>query len=68
MNSVYLRGSLTSWFLFAIFMSAMQASNEKMNIWQNKKGGLASWLLYAIIIIILLAVLILALRFLFNVI
>jgi hypothetical protein len=44
----------------------MQVVNKQKNIWHNKKGGLAGWLWYAIIVVVLLIVLIAALRFLFG--
>ncbi len=52
----------------ACYESVIQVVNTQKNIWRNKKGGLAGWLLYAIIVIVLIIVLILVLRFLFNVI
>ena len=52
----------------ACYESVMQVVNKQMNIWYNKKGGLAGWLWYAIIVVVLIIVLILALRFLFGII
>jgi hypothetical protein len=69
-------GSLAVWLWSAIFAivsstgceSVIQAVNKQMNIWDNKKGGLAGWLWYAIVVVVLIIILILALRFLFGII
>ena len=53
---------------YACFESVTQMANKQKNIWHNKKGALAGWLLYAIIVVVLIIILILALRFLFNII
>jgi hypothetical protein len=66
--------SLAVWLWCAIFAtvsrtgceSVIQAVNKQMNIWGNKKGGLAGWLWYAIIVVVLIIILVLALRFLFG--
>ena len=65
--------SLLSYAIIAIvsracYESVMQVANKQMNIWHNKKGGLAGWLWYAIVVVVLIIVLILALRFLFGII
>ena len=52
----------------ACYESVMQVVNKQMNIWHNKKGGLAGWLWYAIVVVVLIIVLVLALRFLFGII
>jgi len=62
------------WYTMALILSytccesVMQATNKQNNIWHNKKGGIAGFLLYAIIVIVLIVILILVLRFLFNII
>jgi hypothetical protein len=69
-------GSLAVWLWCAIFAIVsragcelvIQAVNKQMNIWDNKKGGLAGWLWYAIVVVVLIIILILALRFLFGII
>jgi hypothetical protein len=69
-------GNLGGWLWYAIIVMvsrmhcepAIQAVNNQMNIWHNKKGSLAGFLLYAIIIVVLIIVLIIVLRYLFNVI
>jgi uncharacterized membrane protein len=69
-------GSLAMWLWYAIiaFASSMrcdsviQMANKQTDFWHNKRGGIAGFLLYAIIIIVLIIVLIVVLRFLFNVI
>lgn len=69
-------GGLAGWLLCAIAvlvsrvncMPVIQMVNRQTDVWRDKKGGLASWLLYAIIVIILIIVLIVVLRFLLNVI
>jgi hypothetical protein len=69
-------GSLAGWLWCAIvaILSRMgcetiiQAVNKQKDFWHDKKGGIAGFLLYAIIIIVLIIVLIVVLRFLFNVI
>ena len=48
--------------------SIMQAVNKHADVWHDKKGGIAGFLLWAIIIVVLIIVLIVVLRFLFNVI
>lgn len=53
---------------YAHFDSAIQAVNRRTDIWHDKKGGIAGFLLYAIIVIVLIIVLIIVLRYLFNVI
>ncbi len=70
----YQKGSLAGWLWCAIVVVvsrsccalAIQVVNKKMNFWDNKKGGLAGWLWYAIVVVVLIIVLILVLRFLFN--
>ncbi len=37
-----------------------------MRFWHNNKGGLAGWLWYAIVVVVLVIVLFVVLRFLFN--
>jgi hypothetical protein len=69
-------GSLAVWLWCAISAivsrtvceSVIQAVNKQRNIWDNKKGGLAGWLWYAIVVVVLIIVLVLALRFLFGII
>jgi hypothetical protein len=69
-------GSLAGWLWYAIVAivslahcgSDIQVVNKQMNIWHNKKGGIAGFLLYAIVVVILIIVLIVVLRYLFNVI
>ena len=68
------KGSLSGWLSCVIIVivspafyeSVMQVVNKQMNIWQNKKGGLAGWLWYAIVVVVLIIVLVVAARFLFN--
>jgi len=65
--------SLLSYAIIAIvsracYESVMQVANKQMNIWHNKKGALAGMLWYAIVVVVLIIILILALRFLFGII
>jgi hypothetical protein len=68
--------SMTGWIWHSILVVAlraylepiMQAVNKKTNVLSDSKGGIAGFLLYAIIVIVLIIILILVLRFLFNVI
>ena len=46
----------------------MQALNQKTNVFVDNRGGIAGFLLYAIVVIVWIIILILFLRFLFNVI
>ena len=46
----------------------IQAVNKKTNVLSDSRGGIAGFLLYAIVVIVLIIILILVLRFLFNVI
>ncbi len=72
----YSKGSLAELLWYAIIVIVSRASyepviqvvNKRMNIWHNKKGALAGWLLYAIIVVVLIIVLIIALRYLFGII
>lgn len=57
--------ALLSW---AHCESLIQAVNKQTGIWHDRKGGIAGFLLYAIIVIVLIIVLIIVLRYLFNVI
>lgn len=76
MSLWYNKGSLASWLWCAIaaivsrarYESVIKAVNKQKKIWHNKKGGIAGFLLYAIIIIVLIVVLIVVLRFLLGVI
>jgi hypothetical protein len=71
-----IKAGLAGWLWYAIvaILSRMgcetiiQAANKQKDFWHDKKGGIAGFLLYAIIIIVLIIVLIVVLRFLFNVI
>ena len=65
--------SLLSYAIIAIisracYESVMQVANKQMNIWHNKKGALAGMLWYAIVVVVFIIILVLALRFLFNII
>ena len=72
----YNKSSLADWLSYAIILivsracyeSVIQVVNKQMNIWHNKKGALAGMLWYAIIVVVLIIVLVLALRFLFGII
>lgn len=69
-------GSLALWLWYSILAlassvrcdSVIRMVNKRMDVWHDKKGGIAGFLLYAIIVIVLIIVLILVLRFLLNVI
>jgi hypothetical protein len=69
-------GSLVGWLWCAIVAilsragceTIMQAVSKEKDFRHDKKGGIAGFLLYAIIIIVLIIVLIVVLRFLLNVI
>jgi hypothetical protein len=69
-------GSLALWLWYAIAAlasnarcdSVIQMVNKDMDFWHNKRGGIAGFLLYAIIVIVLIIVLIVVLRFLLGVI
>jgi small-conductance mechanosensitive channel len=68
-------GSLADWLWCAIIVLVSRVSCEsaiemvnKQSIWRNKKGALAGFLLWAIIIVVLIIVLIVVLRFLLGVI
>ncbi len=64
--------SLAGWLSFAIIAilshAYSESANKPMDFWNNKKGGIASWILYAIVVVILIIILVLALRFLFGII
>lgn len=68
--------SMTGWFWYSFLVVALQAYlepivqavNKKANILSDSKGGIAGFLLYAIIVIVLIIILILVLKFLFNII
>lgn len=54
--------------LRSYFEPIVQAVNKKTNVVSDSRGGIAGFLLYAIVVIVLIIILILVLRFLFNVI
>jgi uncharacterized membrane protein len=68
--------SLSAWLWYTILAMALrvnyapfiQSVNKHSSVWRDRRGGIAGFLLYAIIVIVLIIVLILVLRFLFNVI
>jgi hypothetical protein len=72
----YNKCSLAEWLWYAIIVTVsraccepvIQAMNKQKNIWRNKNGALAGFLLWAIIIVVLIIVLIVVLRFLLGVI
>ncbi len=69
-------GSLALWLWYAIVAIAssvrcdlvIQMVTKQTDFWHNRKGGIAGFLLWAIIIVVLIIVLIVVLRFLLNVI
>jgi hypothetical protein len=52
--------------LRSYFEPIVQAVNKKTNVLADSRGGIAGFLLYAIVVIVLIIILILVLKFLFN--
>ncbi len=70
------KGSFAEWLWYVMVVTisracsepVIQTMNKQRDIWRNKKGALAGFLLYAIIVVVLIIVLIVVLRFLLVVI
>jgi hypothetical protein len=70
------KGSLAGllWYTIIVVVSSasykefVQTVNREKNFWRNEKAGLAGALWYIIVVVVLIIILILALRFLFNII
>jgi hypothetical protein len=70
------KGGLAGWLWYTLlvmvsaasFEAVRQAVNKEKNFWRNEKAGLAGALWYIIVVVVLIIILILVLRFLFNII
>lgn len=68
--------SLSAWIRYTILAMALRVNlapiiqnmDKQAGVWRDRRGGIAGFLLYAIIVIVLIVILILVLRFLFNII